>query len=187
MKTIKENVTNEIIIKNSKFISLLYKIDNILDVESILNSLKEEYKDATHIVYAYILPNSEKYSDDGEPLGTAGAPVMDVLKKKALTNVLAVIIRYFGGVKLGAGGLVRAYSKSTSEALKETTLEEIVFYNYYEFITDYDNLKLLNNITNDFEIINKEFKEDIVYTIKIRQEEDNILNIKNDNIKIKKL
>ena len=80
---------------------------------------KKEYKDSTHICYAYIINSSEKCSDDGEPNGTAGLPILNILKKNNLTNVLAIVIRYFGGIKLGAGGLLRAYSDAANKAVSQ--------------------------------------------------------------------
>ncbi len=187
MKTINEEVSNEIIIKNSRFICYLYKTEDIDQMNNHLNSLRKEHKDATHVCFAYRLDNKEKYSDDGEPTGTAGAPIMDVLEKNNIQNCLAVVVRYFGGTKLGAGGLIRAYSKAVREALKLTSLEELVFYNYYELKTDYDNLKLLNNLTKNLTIITKDFKDDIVYQIKVERENDNILEVfNNTSIEVKK-
>ena len=188
MFSISKNVSNEIIIKNSKFIGYLQKVSSIEDINNTLESIRKMHKDATHICYAYRIENREKYTDDGEPTGTAGAPIMDVLEKNNITNVLAIVVRYFGGIKLGAGGLIRAYSKAIRESLKLTALEEIVFYNYYELKTDYDNLKLLNNLTKNLIVITKDFKDDITYQIKIERENDTILEIfSNTDIKIKKI
>lgn len=188
MFKIKDNVSNELIIKNSKFIGLIYYVDNIEKIENILESLRNEHKDATHICFAYRLENKEKYSDDGEPTGTAGAPIMEVIKKNDITNVLGVVIRYFGGIKLGAGGLIRAYSKTIRETLNKTLLEPIIFYNYYELETNYDNLKLLNTLTSNLEITNKDFSVTIKYQVKIEKDKDNINDIfKNTNILVKKL
>lgn len=188
MKTIKNDVMNEIVIKNSRFICFLKYVDN---EEKILEYLKEfslKYKDATHIVYAFRLSNKQKYFDDGEPGGTAGAPIMEVLLKNDLVNVLAVVIRYFGGVKLGAGGLIRAYSKATREALKISIIEDYVLYNYYEISSNYDDLKLLNSLTKNLEIIEKNFSEEIVYKIKIEKDKDTTKELfRSTNIKIKKL
>lgn len=111
----------ELIINKSKFISYRYDLSTLSDVETILLSLKKQYKKATHICYAYIYNRDsvhEKCSDDGEPSGTAGYPILNVLKKKNLTNILVVVVRYFGGIKLGAGGLTRAYTKACAEVLK---------------------------------------------------------------------
>ena len=99
MKTIKNNIQNEIIIKNSKFICYLYKIKDINEINSILHNIKEEHINATHHCYAYILNNTQKSSDDGEPTGTAGIPILKVLEKNNLSNILAIVVRYFGGIK----------------------------------------------------------------------------------------
>ena len=107
-------------IKKSKFIGLYFPVKSQDEVMEILNNLKKEHKKATHICYAYRLtsPFSEKAFDDGEPSGTAGKPILNVLQKQDKKDSLLVVIRYFGGIKLGAGGLVRAYSKTASETLK---------------------------------------------------------------------
>lgn len=124
MKIINKNVENEIIIKKSRFIAKLFYIDDVSEINGIIDELKKEYKKSTHITYAYRINGLEKAVDDGEPSGTAGRPILNVLQKKDVNKVLAVVIRYFGGIKLGAGGLVRAYTSSTSEAFKLTELED---------------------------------------------------------------
>lgn len=98
------------IIKKSKFISYYYEVNDILEVENILSNLKKEHKKARHIPYAYKINNLIKKSDDKEPSNTAGGPILNIIEKKNLNNVLIVVIRYFGGIKLGAGGLIRSYS-----------------------------------------------------------------------------
>jgi len=112
-------IENEIVIKKSRFITKLYNIDNIDDVNSIIDNLKKEYKKATHFCYAYSINGKEKAFDDGEPNHTAGLPILNIIHLKSLNNTLIVVIRYFGGVKLGAGPLTRAYSKSASEIIKK--------------------------------------------------------------------
>lgn len=124
MYIINKNAENEIIIKKSRFITKLYYIENTNKVNDIINELKKEYKKCTHICYSYIIGPNAKAIDDGEPSGTAGKPILNVLQKKNMTNVLCVVIRYFGGIKLGAGGLVRAYTKSASEVIKLVNLIE---------------------------------------------------------------
>lgn len=106
-------------IKKSKFWGYAYDVETLTEIEELLNQLKKEHKKATHIVYAYILssPHQEKAVDDGEPSGTAGRPILNVLQKRGLTNKVVFIVRYFGGIKLGAGGLVRAYTRTASEAI----------------------------------------------------------------------
>lgn len=109
-------------IKKSKFIGFVYKVDNVADIKKILEELKKEHKKSTHICYAYKIVGenyAEKAFDDGEPSGTAGKPILNVINKKRLFNIMVVVVRYFGGIKLGAGGLLRAYSKTASEVLKD--------------------------------------------------------------------
>lgn len=117
MKLIK---TNEIIEKKSKFFSYLYECETEEEVKEELLELKKEHKKATHICYACRMktPFCERAVDDGEPSGTAGRPILSVLQKRDAMNVCVFVVRYFGGIKLGAGGLVRIYAKSTSELFK---------------------------------------------------------------------
>jgi len=118
MHIIEKDIDNEIIIKKSRFITKLIYIDDIDKINNIINDLKKEHKKYKNICYAYRINGKEKAVDDGEPSGTAGRPILNVLQKKDVSNILAIVIRYFGGVKLGAGGLVRAYTNSISEAFK---------------------------------------------------------------------
>lgn len=106
---------NELVINKSRFIGIMQELTCEQDIANTLNTIKLEHKKATHICYAYVYNVDkvlEKCSDDGEPKGTAGAPIMNVIKKRGCKNVLIAVVRYFGGIKLGAGGLVRAYSKT---------------------------------------------------------------------------
>lgn len=107
--------TSELIIKKSRFIGLLYSIESVDDVEKIMSSLKVEHKKARHMPYAYKVGPQAKKTDDKEPSGTAGTPIWNVIERKNLDDVLIVVIRYFGGVKLGSGPLLRAYSKAASD------------------------------------------------------------------------
>lgn len=167
MYSINKNIDNTIIIKKSKFITKLYKINNLSDINNIINNLKIEYKDSTHICYAYILNGIEKCVDDGEPSGTAGLPILNVLKHNNLNYILAVVIRYFGGIKLGAGGLVRAYSNSITGTLKLVNIVELIE-GLNIFITfNYDNIKLIDNLLKDIQIMNKEYKDNIIYEFNI--------------------
>ena len=188
MYTIKKETSNELVVKGSRFICFLYHIDDIDDVDNHLDYLSKRYKDATHICFAYRLDQSEKYNDDGEPGGTAGFPMMSILKKKDIGNTLAVVVRYFGGTKLGAGGLIRAYSKAVSEAITAAELNEMVLSNYYELVASYDDLKLLNSLTVDYDIVGKTFNRNIIYQIKVEQDKDNVEKaFQTTNIKVKKL
>ena len=185
MNTIKNNTESEIIIKNSRFLCYLYKIKNIDEITSIINNIKKEHKDATHHCYAYILNNLKKSSDDGEPGGTAGIPILKTLENNNLTNILAIVVRYFGGIKLGAGGLVRAYTKSITNTLtKDNTVSLIEGYNLdIEF--NYNQVKEIDYLLKNININNKEFNDQIKYNIDI---ETNFLEIiKQNNIQYSNL
>jgi uncharacterized YigZ family protein len=171
MYSIKDNIENTIEIKKSKFITKLYRVNNTLEVNNILDNINKEYNDATHVCYAYILDSIERCSDNGEPSGTAGLPILNVLKKKNLSNILAVVIRYFGGIKLGAGGLVRAYSNSVVEALKLSTQIELTLGYLIELEFSYDNLKLVDYILLDKNIIKKEYNDNVVYHFYLSENE----------------
>ena len=110
----------EYVEKKSRFLGYLFECKTTQDVEKSLSELKKEHKKATHICFAYSLSNPflEKAVDDGEPGGTAGRPILSVIQKKGRKDVCVFIVRYFGGIKLGAGGLVRAYTKTASEVLR---------------------------------------------------------------------
>lgn len=160
MYGIKKNAKNEIVIKKSRFITYIYQVDKMKEIEEKINNLKEKYKDAKHCCYAYILDNYSKASDDNEPSKTAGIPILEVLKKNNLNHVLCVVIRYFGGIKLGAGGLIRAYSTSCKEVLKDNIVElEEGF--LITIDTTYDKEKILTYSMKEENIIKKEFKEHI--------------------------
>ena len=169
MKTIKEKVIHELIIKNSRFITILYPL-NGNNINTIINDLKEEYPKATHYCYAYIYGNDKGCSDDGEPSRTAGFPMLNVLEKEELNNILAVTIRYFGGIKLGAGGLVRAYTKSITESLKEITLIELMEGYKIQIEFPYSEEKQINYLLGNSTILNKEYKENTIYTVLIEKE-----------------
>ena len=124
MFTIKNDLNGELIVNKSRFITYVYKVNNVLEVNEKIDALKAKYKDATHYCYSYIIDNIKRFNDDKEPSHTAGMPILNVLESKNLNYVLAVVVRYFGGVKLGAGGLVRAYTKSASEVIKLVNLIE---------------------------------------------------------------
>ena len=112
--------SKEIIIKKSRFLGFYYEISNQDEVNQILENLKKEHKKARHFPYAYICFGTAKKSDDKEPSGTAGMPIYTVLERKNMTNTLVVVIRYFGSIKLGAGGLFRAYMECASKVIEET-------------------------------------------------------------------
>lgn len=169
IKTIKEEITNEIEIKNSRFITRIFKADQE-NIPLYLNQVKQEYPKATHYCYAYISKNCQKSFDDNEPTGTAGKPILNVLEKEELEKVLVIIIRYFGGIKLGAGGLIRAYTKATTEALQKATFQEVV--DAYKIMIQfpYTDEKKITYLLKEDNIIKKEFQEEITYWAIIEKE-----------------
>lgn len=187
MNVIKKTSEYEETVKKSKFISFLYFVKSIDEVNNYLNELKAKYKDASHICYAYIVDNNVKYNDDKEPSKTAGFPILNVLKNNDLNYVLAVVVRYFGGIKLGSGNLLRTYLNVTNENLKKTGIKEYKLKKEYIIICNYDNVNYVNNVLKDEDIINKTFNNLITYEVLIDNE--NIIKIKdllnNKNIEIK--
>lgn len=167
MYTISNNSKYELIIKNSKFITLLYKINNEDIIKDILNNVKEIYPDATHYCYAYIIGNQKKSSDDGEPSKTAGMPILKVLENNQLNHILAIVVRYFGGIKLGANGLIRAYSKCTSNALKENTIKELIQGYNINITFSYQDIKKIDYLLKDIKINSKIFDNLITYNLDI--------------------
>lgn len=167
MYTIKNNSIKEIIIKNSKFITLLYKVYSLEDIKNTLLNVKTLYPNATHYCYAYILNNEKKSSDDGEPSGTAGTPILNILESNNLNYILAVVIRYFGGIKLGSSGLIRAYSRSVKEAIKENILTKLIEGINVNITFSWSNIKQIDYLLKDQLINKKEYLDNITYNISI--------------------
>lgn len=181
MNTIKDNYTKEFNIQKSKFITKIYPIDSIDNIQNILDNLQKEYKDATHICYAYIIGNIKRASDNGEPSGTAGMPMLNVLEQKNLTHILAVVIRYFGGIKLGAGGLVRAYSNCLAQTIDSVKLAKLIDGITLEIYCDYTSLQQVEKLLENALITKKEFQEKIILECEIGIEE--YINIKENLLK----
>ena len=174
--TIKENVQAEIVEKKSKFIANLFYIKNIEEAEKIIKETRKKYFDARHNCIAYRVIEDgqiiERFSDDGEPSGTAGAPMLNILQKNGYVNVLIVVTRYFGGILLGTGGLVRAYSDSLTLAIEKSIKIEKRLGSQLEVIVDYselDNFKYYCR-NNKINIIESTFEEKII--CKIEMEND---------------
>ena len=165
MYIISNNIVDEQIIKNSKFITCLHSISRKDDVLNILDDIKKQYPKATHYCYAYIINDYKKASDDGEPGGTAGMPILNVLEKEKMTSLVAIVVRYFGGIKLGTGGLVRAYSSSVRETLKKVDKILLIEGVQVEIIIPYEKQNELNYILKNSEIIDKNFTDKIKYTV----------------------
>ena len=165
MLRIKGMYENEIIIEKSRFITRIFRVDNIDMVNSILEEIRKKHYDATHNCYAYILGDNQeiqKCSDDGEPQKTAGFPMMDVLKKNNLTNVLVIVTRYFGGILLGAGGLVRAYSDSVAQVIKKCEFYDIKKVINFSFTTSYSGYNTILKVLPYIIIYNTSFTSDVI-------------------------
>lgn len=178
--SIKNDVSHEVIIQKSRFICDCFRVETEKEALERLAAVKKKYPDATHHCYAYSVGLEavyKRHSDDGEPSGTAGMPILSVIEQNGLRGVLAVVTRYFGGVKLGAGGLVRAYSKACSEAVAaagkvkmilSATGEIAIDYNFYNTIE-----RFIRN-SGDTVIVNTVYGENIVINIVTRAAWDDI-------------
>lgn len=192
-KSILKEQSYEIEIKKSRFISFLRPCKSENEALEFINSVKEKHSTARHHCYAYIIGEKkefQRYSDDGEPSGTAGIPMLELLKKRDLSDICVVVVRYFGGILLGANGLVRAYVSACNEAINKSVIVEKKEYGDFEIFIDYNNYgKILNFIEeNSYYIYNKSFGKNVVLKlyVEISELEDlkrNLLNMTSGNIK----
>jgi uncharacterized YigZ family protein len=140
-KTVHQAAEKEIVINKSRFIGHVMPVSSEEEAQAFVEDIKKKHRTATHNVPVYLLGQDhsiQKYSDDGEPSGTAGVPVLNMLKNEGITDVAIVITRYFGGVKLGTGGLVRAYTQSAKEALEEAKVIEMIQYELVQVNLEYN-------------------------------------------------
>lgn len=168
MISIKEITKHTIVIKKSEFVCHLIPCDNIDHAKDLI----EKYSDpsATHNCVAYIIGTHERANDDGEPSQTAGMPMLNVLKKQNLENIIAIVTRYFGGIKLGAGGLTRAYTQSVADTLKEAEIVEKELVDLYEISIDYTYTRKFEHIMKQCSIpcINQQYNEKVTYQCYLR-------------------
>ena len=141
MRTISNEVYAEITVKKSKFIASVFPVETKEEAEEKIKEISKKYYDAKHNCYAYVVENFEKCSDDGEPSKTAGAPMLDIIKKRNLQDVLVVVTRYFGGILLGTGGLVRSYMEATNNAIDKAEIVNKVKGIRYKIKVEYDSQK----------------------------------------------
>lgn len=195
MKTIKEIYEFSHTIQKSEFIAHIYPVNSLEEINDLLTKTRKKYYDATHNCYAYVLgENGEivKCSDDGEPSQTAGVVIYDVLKKNQLTNVLAIITRYFGGIKLGAGGLVRAYSSTTAQALINATYFTLTPCVEIALTFSYTYVNLVNKQMSNYKQLKKEFASLVTLTYQIPKSDldiikTNLISLTKAEIEIKVL
>jgi len=175
-KTIYKYGCKEVEIKRSRFIGHAKPVQNEDEAIEFVNSIKSAHRDATHNVYAYILGERDevqRYSDDGEPSGTAGVPVLNVIKNEGLKNVAVVVTRYFGGILLGAGGLIRAYVKSAKLGLEAATIVEKILFKSLYITVDYTIFGTVQNelLKNNYIIKNIEYTDKVILTVYVKYDE----------------
>ncbi|MCK5817616.1 MAG: YigZ family protein [Candidatus Marinimicrobia bacterium] len=178
-KTIKSTSQSKITIKGSKFLGFAYPVESSEEIESILHDTRKKYYDATHHCYAWQLGNGNdmtfRYNDDGEPSGTAGKPIYGAIQRLDLTHVLIISIRYYGGTKLGTGGLIRAYGQSASDTLDAAKIKTVEIGDTINFTCSYEQHPIILRVVNQYHLINLEqnFTEDININIEIDENDTN--------------
>ncbi|MBR2870457.1 MAG: YigZ family protein [Clostridia bacterium] len=174
-KTVNEEFQNVTVIEKSKFICYLKGIENEEQAKDFILSIKKLNSLANHNCYAYIADEKGlvmKFSDDGEPQGTAGLPMLEVLKNKGLYKTVAVVTRYFGGIKLGTGGLTRAYGGAVSQCVELSKVLNMERGSYFEIVSDYENYSALLRAISvpEISVLNTDFGDKITVSIAIKQE-----------------
>ncbi|MBQ3419344.1 MAG: YigZ family protein [Erysipelotrichaceae bacterium] len=168
---IKDEVSSTLIIEKSRFIAYIKPVFSEDEYKEYLKEIRKKYYDASHVVSAFISNNIKRSSDDGEPSGTGGIPVLNILEKNNLNNTCCLVVRYFGGIKLGVGGLSRAYSNAALEALKKAIIVEDYIYPKYELISDYEVANKLDNLLmNNTYLLNKDYDVNVKITFVLKNE-----------------
>ncbi|HHX81000.1 MAG TPA: YigZ family protein [Acholeplasmataceae bacterium] len=185
--TIQNPIVYEQIINKSRFICYLFPVDELEKANEILTQIRKKHYDATHNCYSYIIgieTPTAKSSDDGEPSQTAGVPIFEVLKKNNLTNVLAIVTRYYGGIKLGASGLIRAYGSSVAEAVKLAEIVKIEKLTELEITAEYVYVNAIQKVLENHEITERIFTDKVYFKALVPEEE--IENIKAELVEVTK-
>ncbi|MCE5304496.1 YigZ family protein [bacterium] len=164
--TILAPAINEVIVKKSRFLAQCFPVQSKDEIDNILFQIHKEHYTANHHCFAYRIGSNDKiyhYSDDGEPSGTAGKPILQAIDHFHYTNVLVVVTRYFGGIKLGVGPLHRAFYDASFSVLSQATPRQVFLTKMYKIITDYNNINILKKIfeefTTDYDEIYSEYVE----------------------------
>ncbi|HLR81461.1 MAG TPA: YigZ family protein [Bacillota bacterium] len=195
--TVKREGSDEVIIQKSRFIGYVRRVETEQEAIDFIQDIKKKHHDATHNCSAYIIGEHDeiqKANDDGEPSGTAGIPMLEVLKKKKLKDTAVVVTRYFGGIKLGAGGLIRAYSNTTAQAIRTTGIVKRQLMQGFSVTVDYTQLGKLENELRQSEHILQTIHyldtvELIVY-VKVGEEQafcDWLVDLTSDQVTIKEI
>lgn len=187
----RDSVNYEYIVNKSKFISFAVACNSFDQLKDMINGLwKNQYRDASHIVYALRLINQGRidyyFSDDGEPSGTAGKPLLNLLETQDIINAGVIVVRYYGGINLGTGGLVRAYIKAAQMPLSNLSLKEYIEYNNYKISIQYNMLEYITKVIYNLNgiVLSKDFSENIILNFQIPVK--NIAQFE-DNLTLKKV
>ena len=169
MYRIKEDHEEQMEIKKSRFITYLHRTESEADAKAFLTAIRRLHPDATHHCYAFIIGEHneiKRSNDDGEPAGTAGVPMLECLDRNHMQDIIAITVRHFGGIKLGAGGLIRAYSKSVSHALSTAQITKKQWMEKYEIRFSYDLIGRIDYYFREhcLEILDKAYDEEVCYT-----------------------
>lgn len=190
---LKEEFIHEIVIEKSRFITYLNRAFSEAEARDYIMKIKKMHPDATHHCTAFIIGDNQiqRSNDDGEPSGTAGVPMLEALKKNDMTDIVAIVVRYFGGIKLGAGGLIRAYSKSISQALVNAKLVKLIKLQRYRITFGYDLIGKIDYYLNQQKVIMLDRSYDLDVTVEYmtdKKELDQGLNeLSSGNILIEEL
>lgn len=174
-----EGGVGEIVEKKSRFIATVKSVTTEEEALLFINEMKKKYWDARHNCMAYIVGGAKRFSDDGEPSGTAGKPMLDVLEGRNLDNIVVVVTRYFGGILLGTGGLVRAYQAATIEGINNSKIAEKQTGYEFDILTDYTDYGKIQYIaaTEDVDIVDTEFAEAVkLKIVSVEEKADAIIN-----------
>jgi uncharacterized YigZ family protein len=195
--TVKPEGNDQIIIQKSRFIGYVRRVKTEDEAQTFIQEIKKKHNDATHNCSAYIIGEHDeiqKANDDGEPSGTAGVPILEVLKKQGLKDTAVVVTRYFGGIKLGAGGLIRAYGSTTSQAIKTTGIVKRQLMKGFSITVDYGLLGKLENILRNSEHILEtiNYLENVEFTVFVEDGQETtftewMVDLTNDQAEIAEL
>lgn len=177
---LKEEVINTTIIEKSRFICYMKHVKSEQEYKQYLLEIKKKHYDATHVCSAFVCNNIQRSNDDGEPAGTAGAPILNVLIKNNLNETCALVVRYFGGIKLGASGLIRAYGNSVKNALESAMLLEDIEYSEYKLTLNYETANKLDYyLRNNTLLLDTQYDQDVTFDFAINDEKllNNILEL----------
>ena len=171
IRTVKEFAEGNLKQKGSQFTTQCFPITDKIQAHQILDEIREKYYDATHHCYAYrLIGDVFKYSDNGEPSGTAGLRILNAIDHFSFSNILVVVIRYFGGIKLGVGPLGKAYFNSAFEALRKAKVIDKIFYNKVLVTVGFSQISFVHHVINNFDVklINTDYKDSVTFEILVK-------------------